>query len=305
MSLSPAVLSFAHQHRGLVTLRVWTEAGHSRSSFQRWVRSGQLQPVMRGVAALPGTVLRPVHDVVAAVLLLGPDVIVSNRTSAWRWGADIVPRRPVELISTRADRRTRLPGVLLHHPDDRMLLRPRIVGGLPLTAPVRTLLDVGASDPDAVVPTLEALVRNGLTTVPAVLAALERRRRRGRPGIRPLERAIEDLGGVVTDSELENVMRRLFRRTRIGGWTFHELVDGYEVDFCFPAHRVVVEVDGWLFHAARRDRWEYYLERDAHLQASGWLIAHYSWRMLTRRPDRCADLLRATLRQRPASSRKI
>ncbi len=304
MILSPAVLSFARQHRGLITLRAWTDAGHARSSFQRAVRAGALQPVQRSIAALPGTVLGPCHDVSAAVLLLGSDVLVSHRTSAWRWGADIVPRRPVELISTRADRRSRLPGVVIHHPDDRMLLRPRIVGGLPLTAPARTLLDVGASDVDAVIPTLEALVRDGLTTVPAILAALERRRRRGRPGVRPLERAIEELGGVVTDSELENVMRRLFRRTGIDGWTFHELVDGYEVDFCFPDRRVVVEVDGWLFHAASRDRWEHYLERDAYLQARGWLIAHYSWRMLTRRPDQCAGLLRSTLREREAFSRR-
>jgi very-short-patch-repair endonuclease len=141
-------------------------------------------------------------------------------------------------------------------------------------------------------------VRQGLTTVPAILAALERRRRRGRPGIGALETALRDLGGLVTDSELETVVRRLLRRTGIDGWVFHQVVEGYEVDFCFPTRRVVLEVDGWLYHGALRRRWERTLERDAHLQALGWLIHHVSWRMVTRNPDGCAARLRGILAER-------
>ena len=56
-----------------------------------------------------------------------------------------------------------------------------------------------------------------------------------------------------------------------------------------------VEVDGWLFHAARRNRWERDLERDALLQERGWQIVHMSWRMVTSGPDACADRLRRIL----------
>jgi very-short-patch-repair endonuclease len=76
------------------------------------------------------------------------------------------------------------------------------------------------------------------------------------------------------------------------------MVEGFEVDFCFARQRVIVEVDGWMFHAARRDRWERDLERDSCLQARGWLIAHFSWRMLTRRPVESAARLRRTLELR-------
>ena len=50
-------------------------------------------------------------------------------------------------------------------------------------------------------------------TLPAVRSALERHRRRGRLGVRALGRAVDALAcdGVVTDSELETVMRRIFR----------------------------------------------------------------------------------------------
>ena len=253
---------------------------------------------MTSVAALPGTVVRPIHRVAAAVIRYGPDVLVSNLTATWVWGAEVSIGARVELITKRSDQRTTDADVVLHRPDDRATLRPRFRRGLPVTSPVRTLLDVGATDPDAVVPMLERVVREGLTTVPAILSALERRRQRGRPGISALVRAIDELGGVVTDSELENVMRAIFHRTEIDGWTFHEIVEGFEVDFCFARQRVIVEVDGWMFHAARRNRWERDLERDSYLQARGWLVAHFSWRMLTRRPVESAARLRRTLELR-------
>lgn len=298
MRFSPALLASARSNHGLVSVGQWTAAGHARSSFYASVRSGTLQQVAPGVAALPGVILGPIHPLAAAVLRFGPHVLLSHVSASWTWGADVSCRdRPVELI-TGADQRTTDASVVLHRPDDRGTLRPRFRFGLPVTAPLRTLLDVGATDPDAVVPTLEAMVRNGLLTVPAIRSGLERRRRRGRPGIVALERALRDLGGLVTDSELENRMRALLQRTGIDGWTLHEVVDGYEIDFCFVRQRVIVEVDGWMFHAARRDRWERDLERDAYLQARGWLIVHLSWRMVTRSPGRSADHLRRILRQR-------
>lgn len=298
MTFRPQTLAFAREHHGLVTLDAWTAAGQGRSSFHRAVTAGELQPVLPGVAALPGTRLRPWHRVAAVVLRLGPDVMTSHTTGSWLWGSGIAIGDVVEVISTRNDRRTRLPGVVIHQPDDRTSLRPRLRWGLPVTSPLRTLLDVGATDPAAARPTLEALVREGHVTVPAVLAALERRRKRGRPGIRAVERAIDELGGVVTDSELENVMRALFRRAGLEGWVFHAVVEGFEVDFCFPAQRVVVEVDGWLFHPRDARRWDRDLERDSYLASRGWLVARYSWRMLVRSGPRCAERLRRTLLER-------
>lgn len=299
-----AVLAFANAHHGLVTIRAWTESGLGRSSFYRALSNGQLSSVLPGVAALPGTPVRLLHRVAAVVLRLGPGVLVSHRTAAWVWGAPVDLGPVVELITTRASHRTTLPGVVLHLPGDRRTLRARIERDLPVTAPVRTLLDVGSTDPTAVVPALETFVRRGLTTLPAVLSALERSRRRGRPGVRALESVIRELGGVITDSELENAMRRLFRRNGIDGWIFHEVVDGYEVDFCFPAQRVIVEVDGWLVHAGDARRWDRDLERDSILEARGWLVVHLSWRMVVRQPDACAARLRATLRQRTSFSAK-
>lgn len=298
MPLSPAVIAYARAHHGLIDLDAWVRAGHGRSSFHKAVRAGVLERVTAGVAALPGTTVGPLQQLAGAVMRHGPGVMLSHRSSAWSWGVPIDPGPVTDLITRRREQRTTDATVRIHHPDDRGRLRPRHRHGLPVTAPLRTLLDVGARDADAVVPTLETMVRAGLLTVPAIVAGLERWRRRGRPGIAALEGALRDLGALVTDSELETVMRRLFRRAGIDGWTFHERVAGYEVDFCFAAKRVIVEVDGWLFHGARRGAWERDLARDAHLQARGWLVHHVSWRIVTGNPDACVRTIAAILARR-------
>ena len=54
-----------------------------------------------------------------------------------------------------------------------------------------------------------------------------------------------------------------------------------EVDFLWREERLIVEVDGFRFHASRaafeRDRL-----RDAELQASGFRVMRVTWRQLTR-----------------------
>jgi very-short-patch-repair endonuclease len=104
--------------------------------------------------------------------------------------------------------------------------------------------------------------------------------------------------GAVTDSELESVARRIFRRAGLSGWQLHAVVEGYEVDFCFATEGVIVEADGWRYHGDRRDDWERGLERDLELTALGWLVIHLTWRMMTRRPEAAIARLRASLDRR-------
>jgi very-short-patch-repair endonuclease len=53
----------------------------------------------------------------------------------------------------------------------------------------------------------------------------------------------------------------------------------FRVDFHWPAHRLVAEVDGWQFHGHRlafeRDR-----VRDAELQLLGYTVLRFTWRQL-------------------------
>ena len=71
-------------------------------------------------------------------------------------------------------------------------------------------------------------------------------------------------------------------------------VAGYEVDFLWRDHKLVVEVDGFAYHATRtafeRDR-----ARDATLQAAGYRVIRLTWRQIAAEPHavvaRLASLL--------------
>jgi very-short-patch-repair endonuclease len=71
-------------------------------------------------------------------------------------------------------------------------------------------------------------------------------------------------------------------------------VAGYEVDFYWPEHNLIVETDGTAIHltptAFEADR-----ARDAHLTALGYRVIRLTWRQLTERPQEVARILRSLL----------
>jgi very-short-patch-repair endonuclease len=50
-----------------------------------------------------------------------------------------------------------------------------------------------------------------------------------------------------------------------------------EVDFCWPSHRLIVELDGWESHRTRA-AFEADPRKDAALQAIGWQVVRFTWR---------------------------
>jgi hypothetical protein len=291
------IISWARRHHGLVSLAGWTACGRSRSSFHRAVRAGLLVAVAPQVAALAGTVVGPQQRIAAGALSFGPDVVVSHRSAAWLWGAPIDEHAPVDLITRRRNHRTTAPGFVMHRPGDRATMRATTRWGLSTTLPVRTLLDVGAVASADVIGALEAFLVSAIVSMPTVVHTLERERHSGLAGVTALEAAVEELGAgaVLSDSKLERVASAVFALAGIDGWVLHDEIEGYEVDFGFQAERVVVEVDGWAWHGALRDRWERDRERDLVLAAAGWLVVRLTWRMMTRQPEAAAARLAAAL----------
>ena len=84
------------------------------------------------------------------------------------------------------------------------------------------------------------------------------------------------------------------------------MVCGYEVDFFWPASRLIVEVDGFEHHrspaAFERDR-----RRDACLVGEGYRVMRVTWKHLRRQPEallvRLTRALGATVGQAPSGSR--
>jgi very-short-patch-repair endonuclease len=73
--------------------------------------------------------------------------------------------------------------------------------------------------------------------------------------------------------------------------------EGYEVDFLWRRQRVVVEVDGFVFHS-QRDDFERDRARDAHLAARDYVVVRVTWRQLVQQPEAVTARLAATLAAR-------
>jgi very-short-patch-repair endonuclease len=110
------------------------------------------------------------------------------------------------------------------------------------------------------------------------------------------------------DARSESVLESLTRVLLVLGGLLpvvqHEIRDANgafvaRVDFAWPDLRLVVEVDGFAFHADRaayrRDR-----ERLNELERLGWRVLRFTWEDVRHRPEHVLTLVRECLTQAAA-----
>jgi very-short-patch-repair endonuclease len=104
-------------------------------------------------------------------------------------------------------------------------------------------------------------------------------------------------GAIDVISEFEERFLALVARYKLPRPRTNARVAGYEVDFFWPDHNLIVETDGAATHltptAFEKDR-----ARDAQLTALGYRVIRVTWRQLTERPQEVAQLLRRLLLSR-------
>jgi very-short-patch-repair endonuclease len=280
-----AIAALAARQRALVTYRQLIALGASRTAIAGAVRRGRLHRIHHGVYALvPAAVLPALALEQAALLACGPRALLSHRTAAALWGVLDCAAGCVEVTIVGGDAGRRRSGIAVHRVralDRRDVRRHE---RLPLTAPARTLLDNAPSLPDRQLERAfdEALARR-LTSRTALREMLARHpTRAGAPRLRALLE--EGRAPTFTRSEAEE---RLLNLLRLGGLPAPECnatLGRFEVDFLWRRERVVLEVDGYAFHAARRC-FEADRRRDNELHAAGFHTIRVTWRQLTREPE--------------------
>ncbi len=271
-------------------------AGYSAHRWRQAVVTGALIEVMPGVAVVP---TRPItHDVAlaAAVISAGPHAVLSHRSAARLWGVEGLPELPIDV--TRTDPRTRVgqlqrAGVAVHRPVDLMDVRPATVRDLPVTNPLRTLLDLGAVAPRAVDRALTHFQVTRQVTLEEVRTVLEQHSRQGRSGIGALRRALaeQQLDDRPADSQLEEYMARLAKRFGLPPMQFQKQLAGFRVDFWIIGTCLYLECDGWAYHGLQRNQFEFDRQRTAVLSAAGYVGIRFTWRQVTRRPAEVAALV--------------
>lgn len=287
-----AIARLAIDQHGMVTTAQLSAAGFGSKAIRRRMDGGWLSRVHDGVYLI-GLFAGPFGQEMAALLACGPRAIISHASAA---AVHRLRRRPIAMVDIAAlgTSTGRREGIRAHrfaalHPSEVM-----VAGGIRVTTPARTLLDLAASTSSAGLERLteEAQVQ-GIVTRSDLLAVL--RRGTGRPGVRKLRDVVgpED-EPTFTRSEAELQLRRLIRAAELPQARTNVRVAGWLVDAVWDRQRLVVEVDGYRFHRTRakfeRDR-----RMDGRLLMAGYRVLRVTWRQLTREPELVVAMIATAL----------
>jgi very-short-patch-repair endonuclease len=259
--------------------------GAGRSWIRDQVAGHYLIPVHAGVYGV-GHAPRHAHcRAMAAVLACGESAALSHEAAAAMWD---VADWPATLEVTSRGRRTR-PGIITHRSrtlDSRSVRRRH---GVPVTSPVRTVLDLQPRlTDDRLVRLVNDLRMAGHLGNTAFEELCERSRR--------VQRLLGD--GALTESELEDLFRRFVARHRLPMPQVRvtRVIGGRRrrLDAFYPDAKLIIELDSWQFHRDRatfeRDRW-----KDAAALAEGFRTLRSTDRRLRLGADQEAATIRLIL----------
>jgi very-short-patch-repair endonuclease len=257
-------------------------AGIADRTIYHLVANGFLRRVGRGVYAVGHTAPAPLTAETEALLACGMHAVLSHTTAAQL--LKLTPDTDTSVhVTIRKRHGARPRGVHAHRTTRLNRSEVRIVNSLPVTSPVRTLLDLAS------VVAIRALER---AVEEALIQKLTTRRQlshaltgaNGRRGVSDL-RAILDQRREpgVTRSEAERRLRELIRAAQLPQPLTNVRINGFEADFYWPDAGVVVEVQSHKYHLNKAA-----LERDtrkaATFTAAGLTVSYVTWLQMEREP---------------------
>ena len=198
-------------------------------------------------AAAPSSFLRVCW---VAHLAAGPRSVVSHEAAAAIWRLSIENPRPVVTLPHGDHPRLRLAAV--RQSGD---LRPPMVrrlGGLPVTSPARTLLDLGASvGVDALGRLVDEAITQRVTCLADLRSLAHQLSFRGRRGMGRVAAVLDERGpgGAPPASELERIFRQTLRAAGLSEGVRQVAITGRQgrahvVDVLYPVEMLIVELDG-------------------------------------------------------------
>jgi hypothetical protein len=227
---------------------------------------------------------------------------VASHVSAGRvWGLDAIPRQRIH-VSVANRSAVRASGIVLHRPRTLTDGDVTTVGVIPVTTPIRTLVDLATMVPrSSLEDAIDSFIRKDVLDPSVLRDRLDAMAPFGRRGFRMLrELAAERVGEPVAGSVRE---RRLFDLLRSAGLPlptkqFRILsADGTFVarpDLSYPPLRIYIEFESVERHTGRRN-WERDIARQNALVALGWLPLRITARQMDLAPSDVISLVRVAL----------
>lgn len=272
------------------------EAGHTRHTIDRKLKTGEWGRVSKGVYRLIPPVDR--DDLLLGAVAGLPDPVVSHTSAARLLGVgglpDLGPSVTVAGTTTH-----RFEGVVVHRaavgvPEEHRT----IIRRLPTTTVARTLVDLaGVVFPTVWEEVTQTTVVHGVTSLAEIRSVAELVCGRGRAGSRIVR---EFLGNPMAGaSALERRVAAILEPLRPERQFPAPWDPSRRIDFAFPDARLGIEADGRLWHSTgrsfQRDR-----DRDHAALECGWLLVRVTHADAHRSPDRVLRMVARQIEERTA-----
>jgi very-short-patch-repair endonuclease len=291
---TPSIEALAAGQKDLITREQLLADGLTDRGIRKRVERGALHPRHRGVYSLGPAPLSREAQMLAAVLGAGPGSFIGREALAELHG---ISRRRAPLIAVLSPRNRTLVGVRVHR---YRSLDPRDVTthkGIPVTTVHRMFVDLtDEKSPQELAAYLHEAAFLGRLVVPAIHDAMGRAN--GRQNLHVLDEAlaIHAAGGAGYKSRAEQAYHALMRDEDP---LVNTKILGFEVDFQWPDHRLVVEVDGPHHQRPRVKRDD--TARDGMLRAAGYTVVRFTDEDVYERPE---EVRRRTVAAK-ASNRRL
>ncbi len=239
----------AARQDGLVARWQLRHAGLSKAAIEGW--SAGLRVLHDGVY-LTGWGQITQRQRWWSAVLTAPGTVLANASAG---GAHGIRQPPVTIDTvTRVGARGRRtePGLLISY---SLTLATNLleIDGLPVTTVERTIIDLWPHlAPRERVRMLREALRLRRTTTTRMLAALHTHR--GRRGVASLRSEVLTLGGLRLErcrSDAEAFAVAVLHDAGVDAPDVNEPIAGHRADLSWPAHRLIVEIDGPSFHVLR------------------------------------------------------
>ncbi len=279
----------ARAQHGVLTRTDLLGLGFSAKGIKHRVATGRLHPIAVGIYAVGRRELTPHGRWMAAVLACGEGAVLSHRSAAELWGIGHEEKGRIDVTVSRRGKirrrgikvrgRPSLPG--------RSLVRRQ---GIPVTTPVQTLIDLATELRDL---RLERAVNEAdkldLVDPETLREALDAYT--GMPGVRTLRTLLDRHTFRLSDSDLEIFFRPLALAAGFPLPLTKHRVLGYETDFFFPDHGLVVETDGLRYHRTPAQQARA-VRRDQTHTASGLRVLRFTHWQIAHEPNEVTSVLR-------------
>lgn len=285
-----------HLPRTPFTAAMLLARGVTRHTLRRMLKEGRVRQLIKGVYLAADVELTIDVRVQAVALVAKPHQVIADRTAAWIWGISAyayseLEYPPVETVALRGHnpcRRADVSGRTRDLAEDEIV----VVGGLRVTTPLRTALDLGCVlHRREALAALDAFRRAQELSMAQLEVALQRFA--GRRGVVQLKELVP-----LSDPRAESARESWTRLAIIDAglpvpdlqvWVLVDGVAKYRLDLAYERWRIVIEYDGWDAHESTEELKRATRERREWLRRNGWTV------IVVRRGDFTGEALDAWL----------